>query len=136
VSAPSSRADGDIPTAGLRRSAQAVYLLHGLALLLGFFGGGLIDGRVVVGVLAVAALCLNYSRRRAARGTVFEWHFAWQIRTFWIAATLLAGATLLFGPLLFVGLPLLWVAYAAVALWVAYRLLKGALALRRGREPR
>lgn len=35
------------------------------------------------GILAVVALFINYLKRDAVRGSIFESHFSWQIRTFW-----------------------------------------------------
>ncbi|WP_180145589.1 hypothetical protein [Acinetobacter sp. YH12052] len=35
------------------------------------------------GLLAVLALIINYVKYSDVRGTIFESHFTWQIRTFW-----------------------------------------------------
>ncbi|WP_291354070.1 DUF4870 family protein [Acinetobacter sp. UBA3106] len=35
------------------------------------------------GLLAVIALIINYMKRNDVRGSIFESHFTWQIRTFW-----------------------------------------------------
>ncbi len=35
------------------------------------------------GLLALIALIINYVKRSAVQGTIFESHFTWQIRTFW-----------------------------------------------------
>lgn len=35
------------------------------------------------GLLAVLALIINYVKCNDVRGTIFESHFTWQIRTFW-----------------------------------------------------
>ena len=35
------------------------------------------------GLLAVVALIINYVKRRDVRGSIFESHFTWQIRSFW-----------------------------------------------------
>ena len=48
----------------------ALYLLYIAAI----FSGGL---------LALIALIINYVKRSAVQGTIFESHFTWQIRTFW-----------------------------------------------------
>ncbi|AYA03443.1 hypothetical protein BEN74_11830 [Acinetobacter sp. WCHAc010034] len=48
----------------------ALYLLYITAI----FSGGL---------LALIALIINYVKRSAVQGTIFESHFTWQIRTFW-----------------------------------------------------
>ena len=35
------------------------------------------------GILAVIALIINYVKLDSVRGTIYESHFKWQIRTFW-----------------------------------------------------
>ena len=35
------------------------------------------------GLLALIALVINYIKRNDVRGSIFESHFSWQIRTFW-----------------------------------------------------
>lgn len=35
------------------------------------------------GLLAIVALIINYVKRGAVRGSIFESHFTWQIRSFW-----------------------------------------------------
>ncbi|OTG84443.1 hypothetical protein B9T33_01245 [Acinetobacter sp. ANC 5054] len=35
------------------------------------------------GLLAILALIINYVKRSDVRGSIFESHFTWQIRTFW-----------------------------------------------------
>ena len=35
------------------------------------------------GLLAIIALIINYVKRSDVRGTIYESHFTWQIRTFW-----------------------------------------------------
>ncbi|NHC03783.1 hypothetical protein G9F31_08360 [Acinetobacter sp. 187] len=35
------------------------------------------------GILALIALLINYAKRDSVRGSIFESHFTWQIRTFW-----------------------------------------------------
>ena len=36
-----------------------------------------------VGLLAIVALIINYVKRNDVKGSIFESHFEWQIRTFW-----------------------------------------------------
>lgn len=35
------------------------------------------------GLLAIIALIVNYVKRKDVKGSIFESHFTWQIRTFW-----------------------------------------------------
>src|SRR5687767_637574 len=55
----------------LARTAMLDYGLHIAGLLLS------------MGILSVVALIINYVKRPSSRGTIFESHFTWQIRTFW-----------------------------------------------------
>ena len=55
--------------ASLRRLTLVTYVLYALA----WFNG----------LTAVIAVIINYVKREDARGTLYESHFTWQIRTFW-----------------------------------------------------
>ena len=55
--------------AGLKNIALVVYILQALSFLWG--------------VTAIVGVIINYVKRDDARGTVYESHFDWQIRTFW-----------------------------------------------------
>jgi uncharacterized membrane protein len=64
---------------------------------------------------------INYLKRDAAKGTQFESHFNWQIRTFWILViSMLVGSLL---SVLLVGFLLI----AAVIVLTIYRVVKGYL---------
>lgn len=94
------------------------------------------------GLLAVIALIINYVKLDSVRGTIFESHFKWQIRTFWwyLIWTVLAFVPFLF--LFFTGDNVN--AFAGVALsatifcgavlffswgWIVYRAIRGIIAL-------
>jgi uncharacterized membrane protein len=97
----------------LARTALLDYALHIAGLLLS------------LGILSVVALIINYVKRPSARGTIFESHFTWQIRTFWwtvlwlvilgvpVVLTLGLASFLLFIP----------------AIWYLYRMIKGLIYL-------
>jgi len=80
----------------------------------------------------VVALIVNYIKRDSARGTIYESHMSWMIRTFWwalfwviviaIPAALLAMAT--FGLLGFL--------FVLPGVWFLYRMIKGILRLNDG----
>jgi len=138
VSAPSSRAEPAADPAGLRTYTLAIYLLHALSLLIGLLSSTFLVTAFVFGLPSLIAVAMNYARRNEARGTWLAGHFSWQIRSFWFAAAWLLASTLLFGPLVLlgVGIPLLLMAYVATGLWAAYRIGRGLLALRAGSAPR
>jgi uncharacterized membrane protein len=80
----------------------------------------------------VVALIVNYIKRDSARGTIYESHMNWMIRTFWwtlfwviviaIPAALLTVVT--FGLLSFL--------FVLPGLWFLYRMIKGILRLNDG----
>jgi len=80
-----------------------------------------------MGVLSVIALIVNYIKRDDARGTIYESHMNWMIRTFWwtlfwvivsfLPALLLTVLT--FGFLSFL--------FLVPVIWYLYRMIKGVL---------
>lgn len=99
-----------------RNLAVAVYILQGLA----FFMGGF---TALIGVI------INYVKLDDIRNTWVEAHFRWQIRTFWIGLFwVIVGFVTLF---LIIG----WLILLGVAIWLIYRIVKGALALNDGKAP-
>ncbi|MFM8610104.1 MAG: DUF4870 family protein [Burkholderiaceae bacterium] len=93
--------------ASLRRLTLVTYVLYSLA----WFNG----------LSAVVAVIINYVKRDDARGTLYESHFTWQIRTFWWG--------LLWGVL---GAITVWIGIGflvlgAAAIWSIYRIVKGWL---------
>lgn len=128
MSAPSSRADGT-EALRLRRLVQAVYVLQALSIGLALLGDGVFVTAFVVTLPATLGFALNHMRRDAARGTGLESHFTWQTRSYIRSLLALVLATLVLGPLLFLGLTLLWFFYAFVGLWLAWRVGRGVWAL-------
>lgn len=105
----------------LKRVAVIDYLLH-------------IAGPILsMGFLSVIALVVNYIKRDDAKGTIYESHMNWMIRTFWwtlfwvvvsfIPAILLTIVT--FGLLSFL--------FVVPVIWYLYRMIKGLLRLNDGR---
>ena len=116
-------AAGGAPSERLLRIAKLIYALHGLAILIGVLGTATVLGSFLFGLPSIAAVILNYIERDGVRGTWLESHFRWQIRTFWFA--LLWAAIGFMTLVLIVGFAIL----GATGLWVAYRVLRGSLAL-------
>ena len=84
-------------------------------------------GAFVFGWPSIIAVIINYVKRGEAAGTFLESHFAWQIRTFWFALAWTVVSWVLM--LTLVGIPLAWVLILAVSIWIAYRVIRGWLAL-------
>ena len=100
---------GDARETALRQLTMIVYVLQ--------------IASIIVGVTLIAAVIINYVKRKDVEGTWLESHFRWQIRTFWYSL-------LWFG----VGLALLIVVVGlfvlmALAMWLLYRAIKGWLEL-------
>ena len=112
---PSAPATGKTPEelAGLKTVTMAVYILQALSFLWG--------------ITALIGLIINYVKREDARGTVYESHFNWQIRSFWWA--LLWAVIGLLLAILLVGFVVLFVAW----IWMIYRVVKGFLKLTEGK---
>lgn len=77
----------------------------------------------LVGITSIVAIVMNYVKRDDMRGTLFESHFRWQIRTFWFG--LLWGVIGLLSMFIMVGFFVLF----ANAVWIIYRIVKGWLNL-------
>ena len=123
------------PDAGLIAYVHIIYALHASAVLTGVLTGASIAGRFIFGLPSIIAVIMNYARQSDVRGTFLESHFHWQIRTFWlallwIAITLLVGAPL---TLIVIGIFFVVAGFCLVGLWVAYRVIRGWLALREHR---
>jgi uncharacterized membrane protein len=110
---------------------HVMYALHGFTILAGLFTAASIAGWFVFGWPSIIAVIMNYARRGVVRDTWLDTHFRWQLWTFWPAAVLVVCVS----PLVFtiVLIPLVIAIYAALGIWVAYRIGRGWLALRDGR---
>ncbi|MDO4682779.1 MAG: hypothetical protein Q4B17_08320 [Lautropia sp.] len=96
-----------------RRTAMLDYILH-------------ICGMVFsLGTLSIVALVINYIQRPASRGTIYESHFTWMIRTCWWT---LFWAALISLPVL-VSFGIFSFLYFIPAIWYLYRMVKGLLRL-------
>jgi uncharacterized membrane protein len=97
----------------LKNTTLLVYVLQALSFL------GLIT--------AVVGLVISYVKREDAKGTIYESHINWQIKTFWWGLLwFVVGCITSF---LIVGFGVLF----AVWVWVIYRVTKGWLKLNEGK---
>jgi uncharacterized membrane protein len=116
---------------GARAWCHVIYGLHSVAVLVGVIGAATIAGAFVFGVPSLLAVILNYIKRSEVKGSWLESHYRWQIRTFWFTALWLLVYGLLV--LSFIGIllaiPMIWV----LGFWVAYRVIRGWLALGEGK---
>jgi len=92
---------------GLRTLTLVTYVLYAVS--------------VLVGLTAIVAIIINYIKRDETRGTIYESHFTWQIRTFWWG---LLWAVIGFATVwLLVG----FVVLAVNSIWLIYRVVRGFL---------
>jgi uncharacterized membrane protein len=106
---------------------HVIYGLHAISVLTGILTSATVIGAFVFGWPSIIGVIINYVKRGEARGTFLETHFAWQIRTFWFALAWTALSWVLFITL--IGIPLAWALIVAVSVWIAYRVVRGWLAL-------
>lgn len=112
---------------GARAWCHVIYGLHALAVLVGVIGAATVAGAFVFGVPSLVAVVLNYWKRGEVGGSWLDSHFRWQIRTFWFTFAWLVVYGLLIVTL--IGIPLAWLLIAVLGVWVAYRVIRGWLAL-------
>jgi uncharacterized membrane protein len=130
----SSGAAGITPAVdeSLLNYTHVIYALHAFSVLIGITTGWAVVGYFICGVPSIIAVIMNYARRSETRGTFLESHFRWQIRTFWFAVlwALVIGAVTLPLWILLIGIPMTFVGFAILGIWIIYRVLRGWLALR------
>ena len=107
---------------------HVIYALHTLAVVIGITTFHTIVGSFVGGLPSIVAVIMNYVRRSATRGTYLESHFRWQIRTFWYA--LLWAVVCVMVAITIIGIPIALIGFAALAIWIVYRVARGWLALK------
>ena len=94
--------------ASLRQLTLILYILYASCWILG-------------GLPAIVAIVINYIKREDAAGTLYESHFAWQIRSFWwgLAWAVVGTITAIIG----IG----FLIFGALVIWLIYRMVKGLL---------
>ena len=123
-----------LPTAaGTERSlvnwTTLIYALHAFSLVTGILGTATVIGAFLTGWPSIIAVVLNYVKRGDVSGTWLDSHFRWQIRTFWFGVLWVVLCGLLVVLTLGLGLIVVWLPLAIVALWFVYRVARGWLRL-------
>lgn len=119
---------------GLVAWTHVIYGLHAISVLTGILTSVTIVSAFVFGWPSIIAVILNYLKRSDAAGTFLATHFRWQIRTFWYALGWSMLSAVLFFTL--VGIPLAMLLILGVSIWVAYRVIRGWMALFDGKPMR
>jgi uncharacterized membrane protein len=120
----------------LVRTLHIIYALHALGLVLGAFGAASVIGSFLFGWPSIIAVIVSYIYRGDARGTWLESHFAWAIRTFWVAliwAVLVAMVSIPL-TLVVIGFGTWVVGMFLLGLWAIYRIARGWMNLN-SRQP-
>lgn len=119
---------------GTLRMMHIIYALHALGLVIGAFGAASVVGSFLFGWPSIIAVILSYLKRGEARGTWLESHYAWAIRTFWLALAWALAVTLVSIPLaiIVVGIATWVVGLFLLGLWAIYRVARGWLNLKDG----
>lgn len=128
---PDSRVASIVPPKGLTRLTHVIYLLHGFSVLMGILGPAFIITAFLTGWPSIIAVIINYVKRSDVRGTYLDSHFSWQIRTFWYTLLWLVIAAMLFATV--IGIVFAYILVVGAGIWVAYRIIRGWLALDDGR---
>lgn len=107
----------------------AVYVLLGLAALTQIGSSGLATPAPLMTFIGIIAVIVAYVKRDEARGTWLESHVRWLIGTFWWSTlwAVIGWLVLILLAIVLIGFalgPLIW---AATAIWVLYRVIRGAL---------
>ena len=120
------------PDPSLVTTLHITYALHAVGLAIGAFGAATVLGSFIFGWPSIIAVIINYVKRGDARGTWLESHFAWQIKTFWIAvlASILIGLSGLVLAIVLIGFAIWAVGFFVLGVWAIYRILSGWLRLR------
>ena len=129
-----SRPSVSTPVDSLVSWTHVIYGLHAFSLATGILGAATIVGAFLTGWPSIIAVILNYVKRGDVRGTWLESHFRWQIRTFWFGLLWVCLCVAFVVFTLGVGIIIAWMPLGLVALWFIYRVVRGWLALRDGKQ--
>lgn len=117
------------PREPLVKLTHVIYALHAFSLVTGIIGAATIVGAFLTGWPSILAVILNYAKRSEVRGTWLEFHFRWQIRTFWFGLLWVTLCALFIIATLGIGLLIAWLPLSLVGLWFIYRIARGWLRL-------
>ena len=117
--------DSEEKARGLMAWGWLSYLLHLVVAV-----GAVIPGAQPGAFLLIIALIVDVVKKDDAEGTWQASHFSWRIRTVLWAGVLYVVTAPLWVLFLFPG----WIAWALISLWFLYRIVRGMVAMNKGRE--
>jgi len=120
-------ATAGVPSASLVSTTLLVYVLFGVAAVVGLASSGFPLVAPLMGLIGIIALVLAYVKRSEAAGTWLQSHYRWLIRTFWFSFFwgMVGGLVLVTLGLILIGIPIAFGIWIATTIWVIYRLLRG-----------
>ena len=105
----------------LETTAYIIYLCQALVFLFG--------------VTVVVGFIINYFRRDEARGTIYESHFGWQTKTFWITACVAIAGLIFILPFKYFSTSVIGLLILAIGLTlIMLRTIKGVMLLRENKQ--
>jgi len=115
--------------------ALVVYLLFAVAAVVQLLSSGLATPLPLMSLIGVVGVIIAHVKKGDARGSWVESHYSWQIRTFWWSFlwSMVGWLVLLTLGLILIGIPIAFLIWAAVSIWVLYRVVRGWLAFKDNR---
>lgn len=106
-------------------AALIAYVLFGLAALTQIGGSGIAVPAPLLTFIGIIGVIVAYVKRGDARGTWVESHMTSLIGVFWWSTLWAVIGWVLFVTI--IGIPIALLAWALVAIWVLYRVIKGVV---------
>jgi uncharacterized membrane protein len=133
MSTPTPPVSAEVPHVdeSLVTYTHVIYALHTLSVVIGVTTFHIVFS-FIWSLPSIIAVIMNYARRSATHGTYLESHFRWQIRTFWYALLWSVIIAVVSTPLVLVliGIPLLYLGFLILGIWIIYRVARGWLSLK------
>jgi uncharacterized membrane protein len=133
MSTPTPPVSAEVPHVdeSLVTYTHVIYALHTLSVVIGVTTFHIVFS-FIWSLPSIIAVIMNYARRAATHGTYLESHFRWQIRTFWYALLWSVIIAVVSTPLVLVliGIPLLYLGFLMLGIWIIYRVARGWLSLK------
>ncbi len=109
--------------------ALVVYALFAVAAVAQLLSSGIATPLPLMSLIGVVGVIIAHVKRGDARGTWVESHFSWQIRTFWwsFVWSMIGWLILIVLGIILIGIPLAFLIWAGVSIWVLYRVIRGYL---------
>ena len=106
-----------------------VYVLFGIAAVVGVAGHGMAVGAPLLTIIGIVAVIIAYVKRDEARGTWTASHITWLIRTFWWSFlwNVIGMLVLITLGIILIGIPIAYAIWIATTIWVIYRVVRGYL---------